>query len=458
MRKLLLTLILFPILFAQGQNPTLEVTISGLIADEIYLADFYGDKNNILDTTLADATGFFRFPIKDSYPNGMYRIFLTKETFFDIIISNRENIKINSQADFLYDSLNVIESKENKVYYRFLKEGNYNQRKFDLLAPLANYYPRNDTFYESIKHKYISTQEAYISFFDNLIADNPDLWVTRVIKQRKPHFYDPELNEFGRREYTIEHFFDHVDFTDIELIRSNVYSTIAIEYLTLYSNPNLNQDQLQDEFIKAVDKIMYEAMDNSLVYEFVVEYLVGGFEKYHFDKVLDYIAENYTPEQCENEERKSDLQTRLKKYAELSVGKPAPEIHTIDENNNPVTLSEIDSDNTLIIFWASWCSHCKDILPKIHNICKSSINPRKMQVFSYSIDNDNAEWRKVLDEQKFEWINASDLKGWDSQAAIDYNIYATPTMFLLDKEKHILAKPITFEDLKEALIIENIIK
>ncbi len=69
----------------------------------------------------------------------------------------------------------------------------------------------------------------------------------------------------------------------------------------------MNQAQLEDEFIKAVDKIMYETMDNSLIYEFIVEYLVGGFEKYHFEKVLDYIADNYSPEQCENEERKSDL-------------------------------------------------------------------------------------------------------------------------------------------------------
>ena len=28
-------------------------------------------------------------------------------------------------------------------------------------------------------------------------------------------------------------------------------------------------------------------MDNSLIYEFIVEYIVGGFEHYHFEKVLD---------------------------------------------------------------------------------------------------------------------------------------------------------------------------
>ncbi|MEZ5084271.1 MAG: TlpA disulfide reductase family protein [Bacteroidales bacterium] len=207
-----------------------------------------------------------------------------------------------------------------------------------------------------------------------------------------------------------------------------------------------------------MDKIMYEAMDNSLIYSFITEYLVGGFEKFHFDKVLDYIAETYAPEQCENEERKSDLQTRLKKYAELSVGKPAPEIMIPDINGNKITLSKINAEYTLIIFWASWCPHCNEILPEIQAICESSLNPAKMTVLSVSLDKDKAEWENAVAKGRYTWLNASELNGWDSQPAIDYNVYATPTMFLLDKKKNILAKPITFEELKQALIKENIIK
>ena len=39
--------------------------------------------------------------------------------------------------------------------------------------------------------------------------------------------------------------------------------------------------------------------------------------------------------------------------------------------------------------------------------------------------------------------------GQDGTVASDYYIYATPTMFLLDKEKRILGKPTSFEELKE---------
>ena len=75
-----------------------------------------------------------------------------------------------------------------------------------------------------------------------------------------------------------------------------------------------------------------------------------------------------------------------------------------------------------------------------------------------SIDDDNQKWQEALSAHHYPWINVSDLKGWDSQAAIDYNIYATPTMFLLDKNKKIVSKPITFDELKSALYKENIIR
>ena len=442
---------------AYSREYKLNLTIESLPQKDVYLANFYGDKNTIIDTAFPDTSGLFKFAFHDSINPGMYRIFLAKDLFFDIIY-NREDINIKSEYDNLHENLVVIESEENKIYYEFLRKMNDYRRKFELLSPLNDYYPATDTFYYAAKKRYVEVQDEMQRYIDNVLKNHSNLWVAKIVERKRPLVYNPELNEMEKRNYTMEHFFDHFDFSDIELVRSNVYTTSAIEYMSLYSNPSLTQDQLENEFIKAVDKIMYEAMDNNLIYSFITEYLVGGFEKFHFDKVLDYIAETYAPEQCENEERKSDLQTRLKKYAELSVGKPAPEILIPDVSGNEIKLSEIQANYTLVIFWASWCPHCNEILPEIYNIYQSSLNPKKMTVLSVSLDKEKAEWEKALAEGNYSWLNTSDLKGWDSKAAVDYNVYATPSMFLLDKNKYIVAKPITFEELKQALFKENILK
>jgi thiol-disulfide isomerase/thioredoxin len=444
-------------LWSLSQAYNLQLDIKNLSEKEIYLTDFYGDKNTFKDTTITDTSGFAVFTMQEKDQPGMYRVFLDKNIFFDIVY-NRENIRIKSNMEDLYESLVVVESHENKIYYDFLRKMNDYNRKFDLLAPVIDYYPRKDSFFVVARQEYDIVQGQMIHWIDSTAEVNPEKWVARIIQQRKPIYFDPSLNEFGRREYAKAHFFDHVDFTDVDLIRSNVYSSMAIEYMSLFSNPNMNQDQLQDEFVKAVDKIMYESMDNSMVYQFMVEYLVGGFEKYHFDKVLDYIAENYTPEQCENEDAATDLQTRLQRYAELSVGKKAPTIEIADQEGNPVSLYELKSNYTLIIFWSSTCPHCLQTLPEIERLYDSSLKTKQLTIFTVSLDTDKAAWEEALQGHYKEWINTSELKGWNTKAAVDYNVYATPTMFLLDKNNSILAKPITLGELNAALIKEDLMR
>ncbi|MCD4729823.1 MAG: redoxin domain-containing protein [Bacteroidales bacterium] len=457
MKTITLITVFFFSLMSYGQEYILDMTIHHFPEKECYLATFYGDKNAIIDTAEADTSGRIIFKLKPEYHTGMYRVFLEQDLFFDFIYNN-ENITLSSDYTQLYDKLEIIESEENMIYYEFLRKANEYRLKFDLLAPLNDYYPRADTFFEDARLKYIFIQADIQQYINEAIEKHPELWAIKVIRQKRPLYFDPSLDEYKRREYAREHYFDNVDFSDLELIKSNVYTTAAIDYISIYSNPNLTQDKLEDEFIKAVDKIMYQAMENGLIYEFIVEYLVGGFERYHFEKVLDYIAENYTPEQCENEERKSDLQTRLEKYAELIVGKKAPNFIIPDESDQQITLSKIKSDYTLVVFWSSSCPHCNELLPEINNICESSIDEEKMQVLTVSLDTEKEEWIAALKNGNYPWLNTSELKGWDSQVAIDYNIYATPTMFLLDKHKEIVAKPITFNELKEALLEENIIR
>ncbi|MBN1337875.1 MAG: TlpA family protein disulfide reductase, partial [Bacteroidales bacterium] len=336
------------------------------------------------------------------------------------------------------------------VYFDFMNMKRSFNLKFELLNPLIDYFPKEDSFYLLARNKYISIQHELANKAQQVILEYPGSFAARLIALQKPPFLDPALREEERFTYLKDHFFDEKKFNDIELIRTNAYPTLAIEYMSLFGNPNFTQDQLEEELKKAVDEILYRSLDNDIIFEFIVEYLVGGFEKYHFDKVLDHIAESYSSEQCENEEIKSDLATRLKKYAELAEGKTAPDITIPDISGNEVTLSAIPTGYTLVLFWASWCPHCNEALPEVHTLYLAQ-EEKKYEVLAISLDKERKEWEKALEPFDFQWIDACDLKGWDGNAARKYNIYATPTMFLLDKNLTIISKPITVHGLKVAL-------
>lgn len=448
---------LLGVLTLSAQEHTLRVQIDNNPSEEFYLAGFYGDKNNILDTTRVDTSGIAMFSLAEGLQAGMYRVFITSDVFIDLIYNN-EDISVRCDFNDIYETLEVETSVENQIYYDYLRTRFDYKRKFELLTPINDYYPRTDSFFHISRGQYVGVQVEIQVYINDMIELYPDAWASRIMKVQRPLFYDPSMDEPARRAHTKEHFFDNFDFNDVELIKSNIYTTAAIQYMSLYSNPNLHQQKLEEEFIVAVDKIMYEAMDNNMVYEFIVEYLVGGFQQYQFEKVLDYIAETYTPEQCENEERKTDLQTRLEKYAELTIGKPGPDFTGTTPKGKKVNLSKIKSDYTLLIFWASWCPHCNSMIPQINKLYTESINEDQLSIVAFSLDNNKEEWEAALHENPTTWTNVSELKGWDSEAAINYNIYATPSMFLLDKDKNIVAKPITVEALTNSLIEEKLLR
>ena len=69
------------------------------------------------------------------------------------------------------------------------------------------------------------------------------------------------------------------------------------------------------------------------------------------------------------------------------------------------------------------------------------IKEKKFEVIAVSIDTTRTDWLNFVRTNNLNWINVSDLKGWSGQATSNYYIYATPTMFLIDRERRLILIP-----------------
>jgi len=71
---------------------------------------------------------------------------------------------------------------------------------------------------------------------------------------------------------------------------------------------------------------------------------------------------------------------------------------------------------------------------------------RGVEVFSVCTTNDRQEWEKYIAENKLTWIN-----GWDPQRATNYgyyyNVQSTPMIYILDRDKKIIAKKLSVDDI-----------
>jgi hypothetical protein len=71
-----------------------------------------------------------------------------------------------------------------------------------------------------------------------------------------------------------------------------------------------------------------------------------------------------------------------------------------------------------------------------------------MEVLAISIDTSGIEYDNYLEEFNYTWISECDFKGWETKPILDYGVYVTPNLFLLDKKKKVIGRPVDIIELQ----------
>lgn len=438
----------------------LKASFANLPQPYVVLAAIRDYEPEIIDTLKTKTDGSFQFRYTASMQQGMYRLILGKDlksqffggpdTYIDFIFNN-EDIELSADFNDLYGTVKFGKSLENQVYFEFLEKDEKTNTQLNVLSQLKNFFPSDDEFYPDIKKRYNKLQDEYFQYIDKILNDHKELFAARIIRSKRYPKLEFELSDEDKSKYIKVHYFDNVDFNDTLLINTDVFSSKAFGYLQLYKNQQLPKDKQEKEFMKAIDFLFGRANVNEKVYKYVRNYIIKGFERIDSEPILTYIAENYTLKNtCESDKEALKLNRRVEGFKKLSIGSKSPDLNITDVNGKIVSLKEIQSEYVLVFFWASWCPHCTEMLPKLFPLYEKTVR-QKMEIIAISIDNEEKSWREFLSKGNYPWINSCDFKAWEGKAATDYYVYATPTILLLDKERKILAKPITFDELENAL-------
>ena len=431
-----------------AQQHVIDGTISGLENESLFLMQLMGENRKIIDTAQTDITGAFSFIISKDCEPGMYLIIKGKGQAVELIYNN-EDIQFTTSGFSPDDGIQIISSVENLIYYDYLNIKGMNMYKLDILNALIANYPPNDEFYQNALKQYGLLQHELNEHVDELIDNNPLTLASRYLKTDRPTFVNPLLSNNEQNLFLKQHYFDEVDFNDTMLIRSTFLTSKIVGYLSLFQNNANSQEELEDNMLMGVDSVLSHAQINQEVYEFIVEFLIRGFESIGFEKGLEHIAVASTLDQfCENTERRLKLENKLDLIKKLAIGQPAPDFTTIDINDNEITLSKIEAKKTLLVFWASWCPHCDEIMPVIHSYYDGSNN---LEVISISIDESKDDLMKSIEEGGYNWTYIAELQGWNGPIIEEYGIVATPSIFVLDENKKIIGKPIGKDELTKLL-------
>ncbi|MEO7483062.1 MAG: thioredoxin-like domain-containing protein, partial [Ferruginibacter sp.] len=327
--------------------------------------------------------------------------------------------------------------------------------KTELLKRLANLYTGNEKVLAFIRNE---TNKANTEI-ENLVAQlshkYPSLLSVSFIKSSLP----VKLPATGDLvAYKKIHYFDNVDFSNSAILRSDVISSLLQGYFSLYEDPSYTYTEQVENYALALDRILGKASKNKVIYEFLRTDLTNKYRYGNLDILGAYLMQFYSTDNFFPALIKEpDIKKRLQSLNHVSLGKQAPDIVMPTYDGKQERLKDIKTDYTLLVFWSTDCSHCTTMLPQLKQVYEMKKKQSDLEVLAVSFDTNQDAWQNFIKAGNYSWINYSDLKGWESEIARNYKIQGTPTYILLNKDKTVIYKPTTLEDLIGKLKTLNII-
>ncbi|MDX2189367.1 MAG: TlpA disulfide reductase family protein [Bacteroidota bacterium] len=148
----------------------------------------------------------------------------------------------------------------------------------------------------------------------------------------------------------------------------------------------------------------------------------------------------------------ADFVKNIKKLRNSQEGGFAPNFKQNTHDGRILQLADFKGKIVLLDFWASWCGPCRNSNPDLVKLYKK-YKDKNFTVFSVSLDEDVTKWKKAISDDGLEWTNhVSDLKGWENEVAVLYNVESIPQTFLLDVNGKIVAKNLHGQDLENKII------
>lgn len=294
-----------------SQSNTIEIQLKNQPDNYVVLGEVKGDAFEALDTILLRRgrtanikAGEYIFP-KNTNP-GMYRLVFGKTTYAKVMdeapqqldfIFNNEDLIFETDFEKPADNLLVVLSEENRIWFEFLQREKIVQEKLDELIREIEFYRKKDNpNKEKLQNTiilYNELQKQRNDFITELITRNSDKFAVKLIEMYREPFLDGNLTIKERRQKFQSDYFNQLDFSDESLIQTAIYTDKIFFYLTSYNRPDFSKEKLEKEYIRAVDVVLANTNKNRKVYDFIINYLIHGFEVLKMENVTNYITENY---------------------------------------------------------------------------------------------------------------------------------------------------------------------
>ena len=457
---------------AQKGGYEIKVTFKPFKNQFIYFGHYFGKSYPIIDSALLNEKSETIFKGDKKLGGGIYLIgYPNKAGFFEFLIDKQQHFSIKADTAIKNNGVSFENSSDNTLFSNYQQvmgeKGTAINHAKDQLKAASN---AVDSAHW--KEELNKLDKNIKSYRDETIRNNPgNILSMLLLAMQEPEMPEALKNPITKADsidaynYYRNHYWDGVNFWDGRLARTTLLEDKLDKYLNEVMYPN------QDSVIKDIDHMLsFAAVDEDMTKLLLVK-LVNRYlnQKYMWeDAVFVHLFEKYIANKTYlwlNEAGRKTITDRAYSLMANILGTPASDILLPDTAGKKLSLYAIKADYTLVCFWDPTCGHCKEVLPQLDSMYLAKWKAAGVKIFSVAKETEGSQkdWTNIINSKGLQnWTNVyyskdaekarvgSGIPGYSQL----YDVQTFPTLYLLDKEKRIIAKKLSFQQIDNVLSLK----
>lgn len=467
MKKLLLAAAcgLFAFASSAKDGYKIEVKFKQDVTDSfVYLAHYYAKPLPTIYKTDSARVINRRTAViesRDSILGGIYMIlFDGRSKFAEFMLNNGDAMTMEVDTTNMPANITFKNSPENTRYIEYEKFLiGYGKKQQALLDELKTAKTAADT--QATRDKATKAGRELIAYRNDYVKKYPNTFLSNVFNAVSV----PDIpegrhliagtntvdSEFNYRYYK-QHYWDRFDFRDQRLMYTPIYDAKLDEYFNRLVLP------IPDSMNAEADAILARTRKSPELFKYALHWLAGNAERSKvmgMDEVFVHLVEQYYMKGDAwwlDTATLAKYEDRARKIAPNVVGNPAPALNLQDiATLSEKPLSQVESKYTMLVFWSKDCGHCMKEVPQLDSVYKAVLKNKGVKVYAISTEGDLSDIRKSVEKLGIgEWTNVVDANN-NSGYRANYDVYTTPKVYLLDKDKVIVGKGLDHSNVAEVI-------
>ena len=441
---------------AQVADSTLiEVQIEGIPAGKTRLVGIFGDRNYLADSANVDATGRFTVRRKSPLPAGFYTFLLPGgNKNFSILLDDDQHFSMHGKAADIGNTLEITGSTDNELFYRNYRFQAAQDPELQKLSEVLRANPEPSPEFKKAKERQDQILAERKAHLDEIYRKYPNAFFTKF----KIAGQNPDLTYPRKANGTIDtlkqlmayrgHFWDNVDFKDKRLLYTPVVGNKLRRYIKDLTPQN------RDSIIPVADEIIRRVIPYKDYFQFFANWIALQYENTKTtvmdgEGVYVHVVKNFfTPQLAywDNAENLEKLQKHAWEMEASLMGRKGQDVRALDVNGAYKSIYEITAPIVVVFMYSPDCEHCQKDSPKIEEIARNW-KSRGVEFFGIGVNTKEEEWKAFVKKNNFSFTNVYDPTNRAIYAK--YFVDITPELYVLNKDRVIIAKNLHADQLEE---------